>query len=261
MASGQLSWGGAAEAEGSKGIARFPTSRTATRKGILGSRCLRTDGPDADTYVRAGIPARPEEPFMDATGKSERPSPSSPHHARSSKGPHSSSTSSPTVLVVDDEESVRESTAAILRFDGFNVLEAADGAAATWILASERVDVVLLDLQLGRLDGTAVLESLEESSTVVVFSAFGDMKEKELRREFGDVVFECLHKPVPPPLLIEVMEAASTHARSEGRETSVRPIAPRMALRLAMAGLAHLTPQTESDEDVVWESRSQGPDR
>ncbi len=66
---------------------------------------------------------------MDATGSSNRPSPSSPQKTRSSKRPPSSSAGAATVLVVDDEESVRESTAAILRFDGFNVLEAADGAA------------------------------------------------------------------------------------------------------------------------------------
>jgi DNA-binding response OmpR family regulator len=183
---------------------------------------------------------------MDETGNDEYPGSASPPPVRDSEPPPASSTDVATVLIVDDEESVRESTAGILRLDGFNVLEAADGAAATWVLASEHVDVVLLDLHLGRLDGTTVLESLEESSTVVIFSAFSDVDESELRRDFGAVVFDCLRKPVPPALLIEVIEAATTHARSGGRETGVRPIAPRMALRLAMAGLAHLSPQTES---------------
>ncbi|HEY7946179.1 MAG TPA: response regulator [Acidimicrobiales bacterium] len=150
-----------------------------------------------------------------------------------------------TVLVVDDDEDVRDSTAAILRREGFVVLEAADGAAATWTLASAHVDVLLLDLQLGRTDGTAVLDALEESSTVVVFSAFGDFHEAEVRERFGDVVFDCLRKPVPPPHLVEVVLAAAARAREKGHETEVRPIAPRMALRLAMAGLARMTPQSE----------------
>jgi len=158
------------------------------------------------------------------------------------------SESTATVLVVDDEDDVRESTAAILRREGFVVLEAADGAAATWTLASGRVDVVLLDLQLGRLDGTAVLDALEESSTVVVFSGFGDFQEPEIRQRFGAVVFDCLRKPVPPPHLVEVVAAAAAHARDEGHEAEVRPIAPRMALRLAMAGLARMTPQTERED-------------
>jgi len=155
------------------------------------------------------------------------------------------SESTATVLVVDDDDAVRDSTAAILRREGFVVLEAADGAAATWTLAGDNVDVVLLDLQLGRLDGTAVLDALEESSTVVIFSAFGDFHETEIRERFGAVVFDCLRKPVPPPHLVEVVAAAAARARDQGHEAEVRPIAPRMALRLAMAGLARMTPETE----------------
>ena len=166
---------------------------------------------------------------MYATESVECASSAEPFLERSSEQPDPSSTGVATVLVVDDDESVRESTAAILRGEGFNTLEAADGAAAIWVLASERVDVLLLDLHLARLDGIVVLESLEESSTVVIFSAFANIDVNELRQCFGAVVFECLRKPVLPPLLIEVIEAAATHARSEGRETGVRPIAPRMA--------------------------------
>ena len=159
-----------------------------------------------------------------------------------------------TVLVVDDEEAVRESTAAVLRCEGFDVLEAGDGAAATWILASRNIDVLLLDLHLRRMDGTAVLESLEETSTVVVFSAFGFFEEPEVRKAFGPVVFECLRKPVDPRRLVEVMTAAATHARDEGRRPRVRPIGPPMALRLAMAGLARLTPQSEREEQARAQS-------
>ena len=192
---------------------------------------------------------------MDATGNVESASSTRSRPARSVDQPHRSSTDVATVLVVDDEESVRVSTAAILRSDGFNILEAADGAAANWLLASEHVDVVLLDLNLGRLDGLAVLESLEETSTVVIFSGFSGFEETELRKRFGAIVFDCLRKPVPPPLLIEVIERAARHARSEDRETVVRPIAPRMALRLAMTGLAHLTPQANQGQAEL----SEGP--
>jgi len=158
---------------------------------------------------------------------------------------------SATILVVDDEDAVRESTAAILRLEGFHVIEAADGAAATWTLASEEVDVLLLDLHLRRQDGTSVLEALEKSSTVVIFSAFGYFEESDIRRAFGPVVFDCLRKPVPPERLVEVLSAAAAHARSQGHQPRVSPIAPRMALRLAMAGLARMEPQTEGDEPAV----------
>jgi DNA-binding NtrC family response regulator len=160
------------------------------------------------------------------------------------------------VLVVDDDDGVRETTAAILRHEGFDVLEASDGAAATWTLANEHVDVVLLDLRLRRVDGTVVLEALEESSTVVIVSAFEYFEESDIRQRFGTVVFEFLQKPVLPRRLVDVTAAAATHARSRGLEPKVRPIAPRMALGLAMSGLARMTPETEcSQQACVEESR------
>ena len=184
---------------------------------------------------------------MDAALHDEAPRFAPTLHVHSPKRTPAGSREAATVLIVDDEESVRESTAAILRHRGFTILEADDGAAATWLLASEHIDVVLLDLHLGHQDGIAVLESLEESSTVVIFSGFSDIEEDRLRHQFGTVVFDCLLKPVPPPLLIAVVEAAAMQARRHGRVTAVRPIAPRMALRLAMAGLAHMTPETDDN--------------
>jgi len=191
---------------------------------------------------------------MDADNRIRPPGPEAPHSA-GSVGPLQAEPRDPaTVLVVDDEEALRASTAAVLRCEGLDVLEAGDGAAATWALASNTVDVVLLDLQLRHLDGTAVLESLEESSTVVVFSAFAAFQELEIRKAFGSVVFECLRKPVDPRRLIEVVAAAAARAQAEGRKTRVRPIAPPKALRLALAGLARLTPQEEQDDRVRVQS-------
>jgi DNA-binding NtrC family response regulator len=164
-----------------------------------------------------------------------------------------------TVLVVDDDEGVRETTAAILGLAGFHVLLAKDGTSATWMLASEHVDVLLLDLHLGRLDGTSVLDTLEESSTVVIFSAFGYFEEADIRRELGPVVFECLRKPVPPERLVEVITAAADRGRDEGHELRVRPISPRNALRLAMAGLSRMTPETENEDPAMVTDISRAP--
>lgn len=154
-------------------------------------------------------------------------------------------TATAKVLLVDDEEAVRESTAAILRLAGFDVLTAADSAAATWVIASEAIDVLLLDLRLGQHDGRAVLQALEESAAVIIFSAFADVEETDIRREFEPVVFDSLRKPVPPDRLVEVVTAAAAHARRPGHELRVRPITPRKALRLALAGLSRLSPGSD----------------
>ncbi len=185
---------------------------------------------------------------MDATRKANAPGFTGTRPAWPVEQPNPDSEPTATVLVVDDEEAVRESTAAILRTEGFEVLEAADGAAAMWTLASQSVDVLLLDLHLGRVDSTAVLDALDESSTVVVLSGFGSFAEAEIRKGFEPVVYECLLKPVAPVRLIEVVAAAARDARGKGRQINVRPITPPMALRLAMAGLARLTPQIDHAE-------------
>ena len=65
-----------------------------------------------------------------------------------------------TILVVEDEELVRDMVAEELRDAGFHVLEAADGEAASSLLADDcSVDVLFTDIRLpGPLDGWAVAQ-------------------------------------------------------------------------------------------------------
>jgi CheY-like chemotaxis protein len=62
-----------------------------------------------------------------------------------------------TVLVVDDNENMRDVVSWCLRGEGYRVLTAADGAEALRRMAEHRVNVVILDLQMPVLDGTGVL--------------------------------------------------------------------------------------------------------
>jgi two-component system, OmpR family, response regulator ResD len=118
------------------------------------------------------------------------------------------------VLVVDDDQALRETTVEILREEGHIVVQAADGMRALDLLRGSEIDVLLLDLGLPYLDGPAVLEALEEPPTVVVVSGFESVEEDDLREHFGAVLFDCLHKPVSPLHLIAVTSAAARHATS-----------------------------------------------
>lgn len=67
----------------------------------------------------------------------------------------------PTVLIVDDHDSFRESAWSLLEAEGFTVVgDAADGAAAVAEVARLQPDVVLLDVRLPDADGFAVAELL-----------------------------------------------------------------------------------------------------
>ena len=64
------------------------------------------------------------------------------------------------LLVVEDEHSLREDIARKLRLSGYEVDACADGEAALEALAAERYDLVLLDLNLPKVDGMQVLRTL-----------------------------------------------------------------------------------------------------
>lgn len=77
-------------------------------------------------------------------------------------------------LVVDDDESVRELIHAILRQRGHSGESAVDGEEALRMLASERWDVLVLDLMLPKINGIAILDSLRDMPdppALIVFSA------------------------------------------------------------------------------------------
>jgi two-component system, OmpR family, KDP operon response regulator KdpE len=67
-----------------------------------------------------------------------------------------------TVLVVDDDPSLRLLCRVNLQLDGYTVLEAGTIAAAEEVLEREKVDVVLLDVHIGTDDGRRLLTHMRE---------------------------------------------------------------------------------------------------
>ena len=76
-----------------------------------------------------------------------------------------STTSSPEarLLVVEDEPNIRELLATSLRFAGFEVFTAGDGATAISVATSEHPDLIVLDVMLPDMDGFAVTRRLREN--------------------------------------------------------------------------------------------------
>jgi two-component system response regulator PilR (NtrC family) len=68
----------------------------------------------------------------------------------------------PRILIVDDEQSMREWLRILFQRDGFEVLTADDGLTAREIIAREYVDVVLTDIQMPRVDGVQLLGIVRE---------------------------------------------------------------------------------------------------
>lgn len=79
----------------------------------------------------------------------------------------------PTVLIVDDDASLRLLCRVNLELEGYHVLEAPSVAAAEDAVATDPVDLFLLDVHIGADDGLALMRSLrarEHNAPVVLFT-------------------------------------------------------------------------------------------
>jgi PAS domain S-box-containing protein len=102
------------------------------------------------------------------------------------------------ILLVDDEEVVRDSTGAMLRSLGLEVLQAVDGldAIAKFQEQKGRIDLVLMDLTMPHLDGREAfvrLRALQPDLRVILFSGFSEGE--SLRDALGEGLAAFIQKP------------------------------------------------------------------
>lgn len=101
-----------------------------------------------------------------------------------------------TVLVVDDERSMRKNVNDILVHEGYNVLEAANGEAALEIIKSTALNAVILDINLPKMDGLQVLREIKKELSelpVLVFTAFGTSERAIEAMKLG--AYDYIEKP------------------------------------------------------------------
>ncbi|BCR06171.1 hybrid sensor histidine kinase/response regulator [Desulfuromonas versatilis] len=80
-----------------------------------------------------------------------------------------------TILVVDDEAVIRELCSKVLK--GYRVLQAEDGEAALGVLEGERVDVVLTDVMMPRLNGLDLLKAVKDkdpNKAVIIMTGYAE---------------------------------------------------------------------------------------
>ena len=113
-----------------------------------------------------------------------------------------------TILIADDRASSRELLRTVLEREGYQVLEAADGEEAVAAARRGNPDLILLDLQMPRLDGYGVLEQLQQDPdflpvpiVALTASAMRGDREKILGAGFTDY----LSKPAGPEILRETI--------------------------------------------------------
>ncbi len=74
----------------------------------------------------------------------------------------------PKILIVDDEEDIRNALAIYLRAEDYETVSAGDGQEALSILKEGGIDLVLLDIMMPGMDGITALSKLRDFSNVPV---------------------------------------------------------------------------------------------
>jgi DNA-binding response OmpR family regulator len=127
------------------------------------------------------------------------------------------------ILVIDDEEDIRNLVGELLRRSGHVVEEAPDGRAGLRALHSSRPDLVLLDVNMPELDGWETLERIRDLTDVPVLMLTAHGEELERVRGLRAGADDYVTKPFGRQELLARVEAllrrASAKTRDEGQET------------------------------------------
>ncbi|MDI6755175.1 MAG: response regulator [Thermodesulfobacteriota bacterium] len=101
-----------------------------------------------------------------------------------------------TILVVDNEETIRETILKILEREGYKVLTAADGQAALQIIRERKVNLIISDICMPRMDGNRLLKmakSILPAVEIILMTGHGqvDMGLEALK----EGAYDFIHKP------------------------------------------------------------------
>jgi DNA-binding NtrC family response regulator len=119
-----------------------------------------------------------------------------------------------SVLIIDDEKSVRDSIRMILEYERFEVIEAVDGEIGLKELTDRHVDLVLLDVKMSGMDGIEVLQKIKTRTPdvpVVMVSGHGTVETAVEATKGG--AFDFLSKPLDRDRLLVVVRNALTTAK------------------------------------------------
>lgn len=116
----------------------------------------------------------------------------------------------PRVLVVDDDEVIRELLSMNFELEGFEVTTAADGEQALAAVAAAPPDVITLDVMMPRLSGLEVADRLRSNPAtagVRIILVSARAQETDLARGEGLGVDAYVTKPFEPGELIDIVRS------------------------------------------------------
>lgn len=109
------------------------------------------------------------------------------------------------ILTIDDSKTIRDMLMLTLSDAGFDVLQAVDGQDGLDVLGDDRVDVIITDINMPRMDGYEVIRQLRKNSVhkttpILVLTTESDVDKRNLARDAGATGW--MVKPFDPERLI-----------------------------------------------------------
>ena len=114
-----------------------------------------------------------------------------------------------SILIVEDDDFLREGIVELFESDGWSVHQAENGAAGLRTFRSQPIEVVLTDLRMPNMDGIQLIHQLREIDPevpLVVLTAFGTVE--RLRDALRAGANDFMHKPFDNDVLLDTMQKA-----------------------------------------------------
>jgi UDP-3-O-[3-hydroxymyristoyl] N-acetylglucosamine deacetylase len=124
------------------------------------------------------------------------------------------------IMIVDDEDKVRESVREVLADEGYRVVDTADGTHVLELIEQEKPGLVLLDIWMPQIDGIDLLKQIkskEPAINVVMISGHGNIHTAVTATKFG--AFDFIEKPLSlDALLLTVQRALGDYSPGRPKE-------------------------------------------
>lgn len=120
------------------------------------------------------------------------------------------------ILVADDEERIVKLVSDFLKISGYEVLAAADGAAALEIFNNNPdIALAIIDIMMPELDGWALTKEIRKTSDIPIIMLSARAEEFDLLTGFESGIDEYVTKPFSPAVLVKRVDALIK--RSDGK--------------------------------------------
>jgi DNA-binding NtrC family response regulator len=153
------------------------------------------------------------------------------------------------ILLVDDDERLRNAAGKVLAAEGYSVVRAASGREALEALKQQAVSLVVSDLRLPDLDGIALLREVREllpEAEVVMITGYGSIEKAVEAMQLG--AYDFLQKPLDSAALLKTVAKALEKQRLTSENRRLRH---QLQRRRGVEALIGDSPQMEAVKQLI----------